>query len=528
MQTDFTQEIKPYLQHHQIVKQKATSNEVIEEIVKVINENVNTQFTKLVVDKLSYGNPDNDTFVKRVFDYACYAVKYRKDPNGREIIFTPKLLITVGKGDCKKFTTFIAAVLKTKGIEPVLKVVSYSGHDWEHIYILYPKGNHYITVDPVNDETFNKEVQHSHYRLYYLNGTKSKIMSNQLESMGSHHQHIEEDSMMQGLGMSANSITHDLDQIANTGLQIFGIGCPMGDVDHLGEGIGSLGKKHKGWFKKLLNVAKKGAFVVPRASFLGMLMLGKALEHSPLKIHLAKHMVEHWNKDNGKALSKLWEDFGGDPKVLQRTILKGMQGTGVHGIEAMNDATHLDLNDNRPLVPGVNGIGFVTMAAVGGAITAALPIVVKVMSTLKKSGVIPEGSPAAEQVDRVVNTAADLYKDDGTHTVALSNNPVVTQGAQEIGDHAVQQVNAHTGGDAQAQYQNSTPPPDHLPPSTHSSMFNLNTPLSFNTWFKGTFLTFMYASITHEKIGVAAFIFCLTALLVTQSYKGIKFLIKHK
>jgi hypothetical protein len=525
--TDFTQEIKPHLQHHHVVKQKATSDEVIAEIVKVINENVNTPFTKLVVDKLSYGNPSNDTFVKRVFDYACYAVKYRRDPNGREIIFTPKLLITIGKGDCKKFTTFIASVLKTKGIEPVLKVVSYSGQDWEHIYILYPKGDHYITVDPVNDEKFNKEVGHSHYRLYYLNGTKSKIMSNQLESMGSHNAHIEETTMMQGLGMSASSITNDLEHIGNFG--VLGIGCPgMSDaeIEHAIKGLSGIGKKHPHFWKKLFNIAKKAGFVTQRATFLGLILLGKALEHSPLHLHLASKLVKLWEKDNGQHLSKIWSDFGGDPKVLQRTILKGMKTSGVHGMGATSSNV-LDINDHTPIgqVDGINGIGVYTAAAAAGAITAALPIILKVMSAFKQHGIVT--AKEGETADNVINAASDLHNEDGTHSVPLANNPIANAGANELGDYAANAVAAHTGGDAQQQYQNSNIPADHLP-TTHGSMFNLHTPLAFNTWFKGTFLTFMYASITHEKIGVAAFAICATALVVTQSYNGIKFLIKNK
>ena len=93
------------------IKQSASSDDVIKFIIKSVNEHAQTPFAKMVVQTLSYGKPSRDVFIKRVFDYVCHAVDYLRDPYGREIIFTPKLLINRGKGDCKKQSLLIATIL---------------------------------------------------------------------------------------------------------------------------------------------------------------------------------------------------------------------------------------------------------------------------------------------------------------------------------------------------------------------------------------------------------------------------------
>ena len=54
----------------------------------------------------------------------------------------------------------------------------------------------------------------------------------------------------------------------------------------------------------------------------------------------------------------------------------------------------------------------------------------------------------------------------------------------------------------------------------------LQTPLAFNTWFKGFFLTALFAGISHSKFDIFVASICLIILIITQSYKFIKFTIK--
>ena len=100
--------------YNHTVKQSATSQDVIKFIVEKVNEHSKTPFAHMVVKALSFGKPTRDEFIKRVFDYVCKSVDYLRDPIGKEVIFTPKLLLNRGKGDCKKQALFIATILSCR------------------------------------------------------------------------------------------------------------------------------------------------------------------------------------------------------------------------------------------------------------------------------------------------------------------------------------------------------------------------------------------------------------------------------
>ena len=335
MSIEFYKDLQP--KFVDTVKHGATSSDVINFIVGEVNKHAQTPFAKFVVKKLSFGNPTRDEFIKRVFDYVCHSVNYLRDPHGKEIIFTPKLLINRGRGDCKKQTLFIATILKAAGIEPILKVISYGGKDWEHIYVTAKNSRgEIIILDPVNDKKYNQEIRHKHGQEFYLNGKKSNIM-NDLVSMG--NKHNEQNEFARALHHSTRNILGDCH---NTFTPDFALrknwqGAMHGDVDdyfsHIGESeyIGKA-KKHKlkDLVKKLVKKGKNVGFAPMRAAFLGLLLLGKALEHTPLKLHLGKKLALLYEKD-ASVINKFWSDFGGDPDKLKKTILKGMKAGGVHG-----------------------------------------------------------------------------------------------------------------------------------------------------------------------------------------------------
>lgn len=192
------------------VKNSASSDDVIKFIVNSVNEHSKTPFAHMVVKALSFGKPTRDEFIKRVFDYVCKNVDYLRDPIGKEVLFTPKLLINRGKGDCKKQTLFIATILKASGIEPTLKVVSYAGTDWEHIFATVKGQNgNTIVLDPVNDKKYNKEVNHSYYANYYLDGTKTDKMPNDLVSMGGKNG-LDKSNMMEYVNNPTRALMHQM------------------------------------------------------------------------------------------------------------------------------------------------------------------------------------------------------------------------------------------------------------------------------------------------------------------------------
>lgn len=240
----FYTSLAPYLSFDKVKHEKGTGDDVMKVIVDTVNEYYKSPFVTNVVKALSYGDPDKQTFTRRVFDYICTysGWKYLADPPGHEIIYTPLLLIKRGEGDCKKVTTFIASVLKAAGIEPALKVVSYEGKDWEHVYVVVSKDNFgthtmeypgYLTLDPVNDCKWNTEVKHVKSQLFFLNGRKGKITMNKISQMGCPSPGTVGQNW---IGISTDTILNDL----AVGDRIMGgrIRCNIGEVKNL-IGIGS-------------------------------------------------------------------------------------------------------------------------------------------------------------------------------------------------------------------------------------------------------------------------------------------------
>jgi hypothetical protein len=412
MSIEFYQNLQP--KFIDTVKRNATSSDVVNFIVSEVNKHAQTPFAKMVVQKLSYGNPTRDEFIKRVFDYVCHTVDYLRDPSGKEIIFTPKLLINRARGDCKKQTKLIATILKAAGIEPTLKVISYGGKDWEHIFVTAKNSNgQKIILDPVNDKKFNQEIRHRHGQEFYLNGKKSNIM-NDLISMGNKNTSNELTSALHNstgeiLGHCHNAIS------PNFALRKFD--AMHGNVDdyfsHISgdEYIGKKKHKLKDLVKKLVKKGKNVGFAPMRAAFLGLLLLGKALEHTPLKLHLSQKLALLYDKDAAQ-INKFWSDFGGDPNVLKKTILKGMKAGGVHGENISGD-----------------GIGIVTATTAAAAITTAMPVVIAAVSLLKKSGLLHKHE--AEAADNAVADSADAHDENGEHGNHAGNNEIIKAGASQ-------------------------------------------------------------------------------------------------
>lgn len=144
------------------VKKNATVNDTIDLIVDTINQCAFTPYVDNLTRSLLVKSSSYKDFLKRVFDFACDNVEYKLDPAGTEIVTTPWRLINDGQGDCKKLTVLIASILKCAGIKPLLKVISYNGKEYEHIYVIVPTGKgSYITLDPVNHCKYNAEIKHA-------------------------------------------------------------------------------------------------------------------------------------------------------------------------------------------------------------------------------------------------------------------------------------------------------------------------------------------------------------------------------
>lgn len=435
------------------VSPDATGDETVKLIVKTINTYSQSPFVKKTVEILKKQSPDRMSFLKNLFGVACKNVKYLADSPGHEVVYTPLLLMRMGKGDCKKFTTFIGAVLKAVGYDGVPKVVKYDPtKDWEHIYIISrnPDGNGYVTLDPVNHCNFDSEVRFAKARENYLDGTYSKIMDgNKLSLMGNLPTDMDATKFMSGVNESANTILTDLAAISGTGCAfksyhnraalrglrdeyINGVNDEdmiNGDEDGI-SGVGDIGKarrkaqgskraakpkkskaEKKEKRKKFFQKAKKfsPALASIRIAFLSLVKLGGALQKMKgININIAKKLDEAIrDPQRGKEVLDIWYKFGGDKNALMKAIAQAAK-TKMHGI---------GLTPEEMLAQNMSGgIGVAPAVAAAAVITAATPILIPIIKMLKKSGkvspeqadVIEGGVDAAERVAMTANEEGGL------------------------------------------------------------------------------------------------------------------------
>lgn len=119
--------------------------------------------------------------------------------------------------------------------------------------------------------------------------------------------------------------------------------------------------------QKAAHLFAKNALLIQRGAFLAIILLGKALEHTPIKINLAKKMRDMW-PTKGNQFKELWYKLGGEPDILQTQIEKATRSK-------------------------LSGVGYVVTAATGASVATATPIIVKIMKILGKAKDFADKNP---------------------------------------------------------------------------------------------------------------------------------------
>lgn len=459
----FYDSVYPHLNFLDTVSLSADGDATVNLITKTINQHTNSDYIKQVVNILRYEPaPDNIEFAKRLFYICCYLIKYRKDPEGHEIIFTPAMLMKVKQGDCKKFTTFICTVLKAAGINSASKVCSYEpGADWQHIYAIMFTDNQkgYITLDPVNHKKYDSEVRYYKARVNFFNFTYSKTLMNKLSVMGNLPENFANNFNLQGIGDACGAILSDLGGVEDTGLYqslinpttMAGIADDyINGVDNDPETIGrrksapqkaaakaKRKEKIKTFKKKAFTKLKQNGFAPARIAFLKLIAAGRLVSKTPLKLNLAEGLAKLWVKDNGAALSKIWVKFGGKPMALKKAIAKAAK-TKISGIGA-NEYS-------------IEGIGVVTVATIAAAVTAASPIIVQIIKLLREQKVI--NSETSEMLQEGVEVVEEKVIDDTKAATGKEPEPtqVLTKATESVNQETMQNViKQDEGGNPEAE-----------------------------------------------------------------------------
>jgi hypothetical protein len=121
--------------------------------------------------------------------------------------------------------------------------------------------------------------------------------------------------------------------------------------------------------EKISHQLAKQALFIPRGAFLAIMLLGKALEKSPIKINIGKKVAEVWDKKN-KDIKEFWYKVGGEPDILEKQIkkFKSSKISGYLGVEP-------------------------TTTAAAASITAASPIIVKFLKIVGKATEFAKKNP---------------------------------------------------------------------------------------------------------------------------------------
>jgi LPXTG-motif cell wall-anchored protein len=125
----------------------------------------------------------------------------------------------------------------------------------------------------------------------------------------------------------------------------------------------------------------KVSLAVPRGAFLGLLLLGKALEKTPIKLNLAKKLAEAWNNGKKNQISEVWYKLGGDAEELKKQLIK---------------ASSISLNGM---------LGVVATATAGASVGVASPIIAKLLKLIDK------GSEFAKKNPKLLAVGQKIAKD---------------------------------------------------------------------------------------------------------------------
>lgn len=351
-----------------------------------------------VCDELNAADPDRLAFLRRLQAYVHRNVQPRLDKEPDEDVFCPETTIKNGYGDCKKMTVIIGSVLRRANIPFFLKHVYYADKNFTHIYTIvpYPCAKGYITLDAMENDQFDNEVEHARSYVYDLNGNKMDLYTGNRYSgpnpaSGKY-------SFADAASMGAGNILRDLQMIngCNT--------CGANDAAIIDDifateptTLSGIGRKTKEQRKenrqKLKDKFKNVGLAIPRGAFLTLVSINF--------LKLAKRMLKAWSQDKA-GMENMWKGLGGDTLKLKSAI--------EHGAKTQ-----------------VSGIGLAALASAAALAATATPILIKVADYLKSKN-ISEGAEDDKTFDQGIEDAEDHAGNPGFNPSSMQNQTAIPGG----------------------------------------------------------------------------------------------------
>lgn len=355
---------------------------------------------------------------RNIFNFLKDQITYRKDPEGEQVAKLPNALMALG-GDCKSFSLFAAALLRSLNLPVIFR---YAGYDRRnvptHVYAVTENSNgQKIIIDPVygifNSEKPARYKKDFRMRIYTLSGVSDaashpwlvKIktaldafretiahrpkmfetcgdISDQLQRAINDEHGIDFRKMVLRLSAMMPYIQNSdrLEALRNVIVML------KQRIQNAGA-VSGIGRRHHGGRHggggRAASGAKKVALAVPRTAFLELVRLNVR--------GLASKLARAIAKDSAKVESK-WKKLGGNFSKFQAAVNAGKTKKPLFG-------------EHKP----VNGIGDPVTLSAGLASAAAI---IAALSPLLKSlgGKDGEGDPGVDAL--VTESGADTHDAD--------------------------------------------------------------------------------------------------------------------
>jgi hypothetical protein len=229
---------------------------------------------------------DEFAYCKAIYDFLFKNIQFQEDNLGYQGVQMPGKLWSSKKGDCKSFSIFLGALLKSRGISYSYRFVSYRTLPiWTHVYVIaHLKNGQNVILDCVY-KIFNREKPKNYFKDYAMKGlynvsgingrvgvlqlpNKNEISEADLEAAIIKQRYEIERDIMAGIGRTER--VEEYDNALNV-INAF-VGAIHNDdyelADSIVEGIGDIGKgkgRGKALLKKVVATAKKGVKILTKA-----------------------------------------------------------------------------------------------------------------------------------------------------------------------------------------------------------------------------------------------------------------------
>lgn len=156
---------------------------------------------------------------------------------------------------------------------------------------------------------------------------------------------------------------------------------------------------------------------------MGLIKLGEALEKTPIHFRLDQKLATAWAKDPA-SISKIWSDFGGDPKVLGKTILSSVKTTINAREQRLISHPFMAFDSIEQGLKIHPSIG--QASAVAAALAAAMPILLAIKKFLVTSKILTPNE--ANSMDSVIDSTLKLHGSGDIPAIDAKGNPIVAAG----------------------------------------------------------------------------------------------------